>query len=78
MVPRQGRPRTARRLTPHWPMIASPEQAGPFVCGGLVSCWWACGGGWTAPRCKTDRLTFEVGLCLDLSCLALDPKSPLG
>ena len=26
--------------TPHWPMIASPEQAGPFVWGG----WCPVGG----------------------------------
>ena len=68
-----------RRLTPHWPTIASPEWAGPFICGG----GWCpvgrlCGGGVTAPWRKTNRLTFEVGLCLDLSCLATDLKSPLG
>ena len=35
-----GRPQTVRRLTPHWPTIASPEQAGPFVWGG----WCPVGG----------------------------------
>ena len=46
--------------------------------GGLVSCWWACGSGMAAPRRKADSLTFEIGLCFDLSCLAPDPKSPSG
>ena len=45
-----GRPQTARRLTPRWPMIASPEPAGPFVWGGLVSCWW---GMWEWEGCAT-------------------------
>ena len=35
-----------RRLTPRWPTIASPEQAGPFVCGvGWCPVGGSCGGG---------------------------------
>ena len=42
--------------------------AGMYGVGGLV------------PQCtnRQDRLTLEVGLCLDLSCLAPRPKEPLG
>ena len=38
------------------------------------------GVGWTCATVQNrpDRLTLEVGLCLDLSCLAPRPKEPLG
>ena len=75
-----GREQQGDRLFagPQWPILSGMTVGWPIVCGGLVSCWQACGVGWTAPLCKTDRLTCEVGLCLDLSCLAPGPKEPLG
>ena len=63
-------------------MLAHPEWDGCGLarccCGGLVSYWRACGGGRLVPQCIKDQLTFEVGLCLDLSYLAPGPKEPLG
>ena len=48
-------------------------------CGGLVSYLAGMYGvGGLAPRCKANQLTLEVGVCLDLSCLARGPKEPLG
>ena len=48
----------------------------------IVGGWCPVGGhvgvGGLALWRKTDRLTFEVGLCLDLSNLAPGPKEPLG
>ena len=60
MVLWRERPQT-RRLTPCWPMLAhvlSWDDCGlaRCCCGGLVSCWRACGGGWTCTAVQ-NRLT---------------------
>ena len=53
--------------------------AGPLLLQGvgvLLAGMW---GGWTctAAQNRLDRLTLEVGIYLDLSCLAPGPKEPL-
>ena len=62
---------------------ASPSCAGQLWAGLLFAGGWSPVGGHVGvgglePWCKTDRLTFEVGLCLDLSFIAPRPKKPLG
>ena len=51
------------------------------AAGGWCPVWQGMYGvGGLAPvvQNRPDRLTLEVGMCLDLSCLAPDPKSPSG
>ena len=52
-----------------WPIV---------VAGGWCPIGGHVGVGGLAPRHKIDRLTIEVGLCLDLSNLAPRPKEPHG
>ena len=51
-----------------WPIV---------VVGGWCPIGGHVGVGALVLQCKTDRLTFEVGLCLNLSYFAPGPKEPL-